>query len=119
MVLWVQDNTSSVKFYKKLGFEVISSDDYVSTVRLGNFDISLVTMRDENEFNHDSPRRVTRAAVRTYMFASTTSIPCMLNFRKIAPCPPPPHVTGIGTTASSLLKTPTVTNFAFGNLFYK
>ena len=54
LVLWVQDNTLSVKFYKKLGFEVARSDEQTSAVRLGDYEISLVTMRDEDEFNRDS-----------------------------------------------------------------
>lgn len=54
IVFWVQDATLSVKFYKKLGFEIASTTDRDATVRIGGFDIMLVTMRDENEFNSDS-----------------------------------------------------------------
>ncbi len=54
LVLWRQDNTLSIKFYKKLGFEVIESNDRHSVVRLGEFKIYLVSMRDEPEFNRDS-----------------------------------------------------------------
>lgn len=54
LVLWTQDNTLSVKFYKKLGFEVIESNDNHSVVQLGDFRIILVSMRDEEEFGHDS-----------------------------------------------------------------
>jgi uncharacterized glyoxalase superfamily protein PhnB len=54
LVVWVQDNTLSVKFYKKLGFEVMQSDERNSTVRLGDFELMLVSMRDEDEFNRDS-----------------------------------------------------------------
>lgn len=54
LVLWVQDNTLSVKFYKKLGFEISETNDQVTVARLGNFEISLVSMRDESEFNRDS-----------------------------------------------------------------
>jgi len=54
LVCWVRDNTLSVKFYKKLGFDVVDSDDNVSRVKLGEYTISLVTMRDEPEFSRDS-----------------------------------------------------------------
>jgi uncharacterized glyoxalase superfamily protein PhnB len=54
LVLWTQDNTLSVKFYKKLGFEVTESNDRNSVVQLGDFLITLVSMRDEGEFNRDS-----------------------------------------------------------------
>ena len=54
LVLWVQDNTLSVKFYKKLGCDVVESGDQISVVAIGDFHISLVTMRDEPEFNRDS-----------------------------------------------------------------
>jgi len=54
LVLWVQDNTLSVKFYKKLGFSVDESVDRHSIVTLGDFNITLVSMRDESEFNGDS-----------------------------------------------------------------
>lgn len=54
LVLWVQDNTLSVKFYKKLGFELVQSDERNSTVKLGEFEIMLISMRDEAEFNSDS-----------------------------------------------------------------
>lgn len=54
VLLWVQDNTISEKFYKKLGFEVEGSDDQVSVVALGGLAIQLVTMRDEPPFEHDA-----------------------------------------------------------------
>lgn len=54
LVLWVQDNTLSVKFYKKLGFAVVESDDQHSLVRFGSFDIFLESMREEHEFGHDA-----------------------------------------------------------------
>jgi catechol 2,3-dioxygenase-like lactoylglutathione lyase family enzyme len=54
LVLWVQDNTLSVKFYKKLGFEVVESNDRHTIVQLGTFKLYLVSMRDEDEFNNDS-----------------------------------------------------------------
>ncbi|MEK7472362.1 MAG: VOC family protein, partial [Patescibacteria group bacterium] len=54
LVFWVQDATLSVKFYKKLGFEVVENTERHSTVKLGGFDIVLVTMRNEDEFNKDS-----------------------------------------------------------------
>lgn len=54
LVLWTQDNTLSVKFYKKLGFEVVESNDRHTIVQLGAFTLYLVSMRDEDEFNTDS-----------------------------------------------------------------
>lgn len=54
LLLWVQDNTLSVKFYKKAGFSVEHSDDEYSVVSLSGFDIQLVTLRDEAEFACDS-----------------------------------------------------------------
>ena len=54
LVLWVQDNTLSIKFYKKLGFEVVESTDQHSTVQVSDFQITLVSMREEAEFTHDA-----------------------------------------------------------------
>lgn len=54
LVLWTQDCTLSVKFYKKLGFAVQQADERNATVALGDFALLLVTMRDEDEFNGDS-----------------------------------------------------------------
>ncbi len=54
LVLWVADATLSVKWYRKIGFEVVNVTDRDATVRCGGFDIMLVTMRDEEEFNEDS-----------------------------------------------------------------
>lgn len=54
LVLWVQDNTASEHFYKKVGFTVTQSTDETSTVKLGNFEIMLVTMRQDELFEHDA-----------------------------------------------------------------
>ncbi len=54
LLFWVQENKTSEKFYKKLGFEVVESDEQHSTVELGGFRVILVNMRDEEEFNKDS-----------------------------------------------------------------
>jgi predicted lactoylglutathione lyase len=54
LVLWVQDATLSYKFYKKLGFEVGEVNDRHALVRCGDFEIQLITMRNEDEFNKDS-----------------------------------------------------------------
>lgn len=54
LLLWTQENKLSEKFYKKLGFDVISSDDEVSVVGLQGFQITLVNMRDEELFTNDS-----------------------------------------------------------------
>ncbi len=54
LLFWAQDNTLSEKFYKKLGFEVTLSRDDLSVVRLGELEIELVPIRDEDEFARDS-----------------------------------------------------------------
>lgn len=54
LVLWVQDNELSVKFYKKLGFRIIESNERHSLLKIGDFEIYLVNMRDEDEFGKDS-----------------------------------------------------------------
>lgn len=54
LVFWVADATLSYKLYKKLGFEVGEVTDRHAVVKLGNFEIMLVTMRDEESFNKDS-----------------------------------------------------------------
>jgi uncharacterized glyoxalase superfamily protein PhnB len=54
LLFWVQENKVSEKFYKKLGFEVQSSNEEASIVKLGGFTITLVAMRDDEEFNKDS-----------------------------------------------------------------
>lgn len=54
LLFWVQENKLSEKFYKKLGFEVLQSDDDHTLVSLGGFSIDLVSMRDEEKFARDS-----------------------------------------------------------------
>ena len=54
LLFWVQENRLSEKFYKKLGFEVIRSDDTHSVVALQGFEIILVNMRDEDTFAKDA-----------------------------------------------------------------
>lgn len=54
ILLWVQENQQSEKFYKKLGFEAITSTPAYSEIKHGNFEITLVNMRDEDEFAGDS-----------------------------------------------------------------
>jgi len=54
LLFWVQENKLSEKFYKKLGFEVLLSDDDHSLVTLNGFNIDLVSMRDEDKFVRDS-----------------------------------------------------------------
>jgi catechol 2,3-dioxygenase-like lactoylglutathione lyase family enzyme len=54
LVLWVQENKLSEKFYKKLGFEVGQSDDSHSILSLSGFALDLVNMRDEEMFARDS-----------------------------------------------------------------
>ena len=54
LLFWVQENKTSEKFYKKLGFSVIRSDEEVSIVDLNGFTITLLNMRNDEEFNRDS-----------------------------------------------------------------
>ncbi len=54
LVLWVQENKLSEKFYKKIGFDIHESDDEHSVVSLGGFSLDLVSMRDDYKFARDS-----------------------------------------------------------------
>src|SRR5580704_16815168 len=54
LLFWVQENEVSEKFYKKLGFEVVKSDDRYSIIELNGFQIILVNIRDEETFASDS-----------------------------------------------------------------
>lgn len=54
ILFWVQENKISEKFYKRLGFEVVESDEEHSTLSLNGFKIDLVSMRDEEKFSKDS-----------------------------------------------------------------
>src|SRR3989344_8150202 len=54
LLFWVQENKLSEKFYKKLGFQIVRSDDQHSVVKLRDFEIFLVNMRDEEKFAKDS-----------------------------------------------------------------
>ncbi len=54
LILWVQENESSAKWYKKLGFDLVRSDDDKSIVRLGDFEIWLVNMHDDEQFAGDA-----------------------------------------------------------------
>lgn len=67
ILFWVQENKISEKFYKKLGFDVVRSDDEASIVNLGGFTITLVAMRDEEEFKRDSMAVERGRGVYTYI----------------------------------------------------
>jgi uncharacterized glyoxalase superfamily protein PhnB len=54
LLFWVQENKLSEQFYKKLGFDIIRSDDSHSVASLHGFEIQLVSMRDEVQFAKDS-----------------------------------------------------------------
>ncbi len=54
LLFWVQENTLSEKFYRKLGFEVLQSDDEHTVVSLHGFSIDLVSMRDDDKFARDA-----------------------------------------------------------------
>lgn len=51
---WSRDNTLSEKFYKKLGFTLLISDEKHSILELNDFKVVLVSMRDEDRFSKDS-----------------------------------------------------------------
>ena len=55
LVYWVQENTISEKFYKKIGFKVSETGASHSVVSLGeDLKITLVNMRDNEEFSGDA-----------------------------------------------------------------
>ena len=54
LLLWTQENKLSEKFYKKLGFDVVRSDDDISIVSLEGFRITIINMRDEDMFARDA-----------------------------------------------------------------
>lgn len=54
ILLWVQENKESERFYKRLGFDVTTSTDGYSEIQHSTFKIVLVNMRDEDEFAGDS-----------------------------------------------------------------
>lgn len=54
LILWVQENTISEKFYKKIGFDVSSDSDSFSLASLNGFELSLVNIREEREFSRDA-----------------------------------------------------------------
>lgn len=54
LLFWVQENQLSAKFYKKIGFDIVRSDDAHTVVALNGFDITLVNMRDEDTFARDA-----------------------------------------------------------------
>lgn len=54
LLFWVQENKLSEKFYKKLGFSIVHSDDQYSVAELGQLQITLLNMRDEEKFAKDS-----------------------------------------------------------------
>lgn len=67
LVFWVHDATLSYKFYKKLGFEVGEVTDRNAVVKCAGFEIMLVTMRDDEEFNKDSLAGVKGAGMYIYI----------------------------------------------------
>lgn len=54
LLFWVQENSISTKFYKKLGFDVVRANDDHSVVAIDGFKIMLVSMRDDDKFAGDS-----------------------------------------------------------------
>lgn len=72
LVLWVRDNTLSQKFYKKLGFAVVRSDDEVTEVRLGGFMVTLVSLRQADEFAGDT--MMAKKGKGMYMYVHVPSV---------------------------------------------
>jgi uncharacterized glyoxalase superfamily protein PhnB len=72
LVLWTLDNTLSVKFYKKLGFDVVETSDRHSVVQLGTYKIFLVSSRDEDEFGSDS--LASSKGKGMYIYVHSTSV---------------------------------------------
>lgn len=76
LVLWVQENKLSEKFYKKLGFEVVQSDDDHSLVSLTGFALNLVSMRDEKPFTNDSMSGDKGRGVYIYIRVDDVDLAC-------------------------------------------
>lgn len=54
LLFWVQENSLSTKFYRKLGFDIKHTDDDHTIISLNGFEITLVNIRDESTFSNDS-----------------------------------------------------------------
>ncbi len=67
LLFWVQENSLSTKFYKKLGFDVLRSTEDHSVVVLNGFEITLVNMRDEDKFSNDSMSATKGLGVYVYI----------------------------------------------------
>jgi uncharacterized glyoxalase superfamily protein PhnB len=72
LTLWVQENKTSEKFYKKVGFKVLKSEEGHSLVSLNGFDLVLVSMRDEAEFAKDS--MATEKGRGSYLYISVEDV---------------------------------------------
>jgi uncharacterized glyoxalase superfamily protein PhnB len=72
LVLWVQENKLSEKYYKKLGFTVEQADDDHSLMSLGGFGVNLVNMRDEDPFTLDS--MATNKGKGVYLYVRVDSV---------------------------------------------
>lgn len=67
LLFWVNENRLSAKFYNKLGFDVVRNEEDHSIVRLHNFEIMLVNMRDEDVFTHDAMTSVRGKGMYVYI----------------------------------------------------
>lgn len=67
ILCWTQENRLSEKFYKKIGFEVVRSDDQMSVVALNGFEMWLLSMRDEEKFAGDALARDKGKGVYIYI----------------------------------------------------
>ena len=54
LVYWVLDNQVSEKFYKKIGFKIVESNERHTILTLDDFELTLVSIRDETEFAEDA-----------------------------------------------------------------
>lgn len=76
LLFWVQENKLSEKFYKKLGFDVLQSDDEHSLVALDGFKIDLVNMRDESKFARDSMAADKGRGLYIYINVNDVDVKC-------------------------------------------
>ena len=64
LVYWVLDNQVSEKFYKKIGFKIVESNERHTILTLDDFELTLVSIRDETEFAEDA---MTSGKARIFM----------------------------------------------------
>lgn len=70
LLLWVKDIKLSLQFYKKLGFDILRSDESHAVITLGGFEIMLVNARGEEFFAHDADAGAKGKGVYIYIEAN-------------------------------------------------